>query len=301
MQVDLVAGLGLGRKVARVGGEGEPFYRRSSVAVVGMATLARLERVLPPASYQAVYRTGVSAYRWLRRVLYRRRWLSAVLTGRMHDRRRAVAVIRVMPYSLVGPGGLEATYDAVTAINRERLSGGIVECGVAQGGSALLMAMTDREQRGHRRIWLCDSFEGLPDPTAEDYEGGATGIHYSQLVRGSCLGTEKQVSQLLFQRFGLDGSRVTFVKGWFQDTLAGLRDRIRPIALLRIDADWYESVKCCLDNLFDLVQPGGIVIIDDYGSCFGAQKAVDGFLEARGIRVSMVHDGRGGCCFRKPV
>jgi len=72
------------------------------------------------------------------------------------------------------------------------------------------------------------------------------------------------------------------------------------IALLRIDADWYESVKCCLEHLYDRVVPGGLVIIDDYGSCFGAQKAVDEFLARRSLRVTLVHDRRGGCHFRKP-
>ncbi len=274
-------------------------YRPSPVVLTGKAVLSGIGRVMPAEWYQRFYLAVDRLYRGGVRSLYLRRWCSAALRGDAATRDRARAVFTVMPHSLVGWSGLEATYDAVTTINREKLAGSIVECGVAQGGCALLMALTDQRQQGHRPFWLCDSFEGLPDPTAEDYEGGATGSHASPLVRGSCLGTIEQVSELLFNRHGLDRSRVTLVQGWFQNTLPGHAAAMGPIAILRIDADWFESVKCCLDNLFDLVVPGGFVIIDDYGSCFGARKAVDGFLGARGIPVTLVHDRRGGCCFRK--
>jgi hypothetical protein len=53
--------------------------------------------------------------------------------------------------------------------------------------------------------------------------------------------------------------------------------------LLHIDGDWYDSVKSCLDNLYDKVTPGGIIQFDDYGYWRGARKAIDEFLEHRGI------------------
>lgn len=91
------------------------------------------------------------------------------------------------------------------------------------------------------------------------------------------------------------------IKGWFDETLPKYKAEINPISILRIDADWYESVKCCLDNLYDNVLPGsGYIIIDDYGSCYGAQKAVDEFLNNRGVKVDLIPDGRGGCYFIKP-
>jgi O-methyltransferase len=50
------------------------------------------------------------------------------------------------------------------------------------------------------------------------------------------------------------------------------------ISLLRLDTDWYESTKFELDNFYDKVSIGGIVIIDDYGHWSGCKKAVDEFL-----------------------
>ena len=91
------------------------------------------------------------------------------------------------------------------------------------------------------------------------------------------------------------------VKGWFQDTIPLNSKSIGDIALLRIDADWYESVKCCLIELYDNVSNGGYIIIDDYDSCFGAKKAVDDFLLMKNIMVEFHHDGRGGIHFKKQI
>lgn len=276
------------------------YYRPSPVVLTGKALLTGVKRIIPSSLYAGLYRNVDRAYRRSVHFGYSRFLLRERVRGSAEGRERAAAVFRAMPHSLVGYKGLEATYDAITMINRERLEGAIVECGVAQGGCAALMASADARQGGGRRIYLCDSFEGLPDPTAEDFEAGRTGAHASELVRGSCLGTEGEVAELLFGKFGIDHRRVRMVRGWFQNTLPSLSREIGPIALLRIDADWYESVKCCLERLFDRVVPDGIVIIDDYGSCHGARRAVDEFLAARHLHVHLTHDGRGGCTFRKP-
>ena len=69
-----------------------------------------------------------------------------------------------------------------------------------------------------------------------------------------------------------------FHAGWFQETLRALPAGFGAIALLRIDGDWYESTKICLDVLFPKVVSGGIVVIDDYGKWSGCREAVDEFL-----------------------
>jgi hypothetical protein len=74
---------------------------------------------------------------------------------------------------------------------------------------------------------------------------------------------------------------VRCLKGWFDETLPAHRERIGPIALLRIDADWYESVQCCLENLYDQVAAGGFVVFDDYYTYDGCAIAVHEFLGRR--------------------
>jgi hypothetical protein len=74
---------------------------------------------------------------------------------------------------------------------------------------------------------------------------------------------------------------VHLVPGWFQDTLQNAP--VESISLLHLDGDWYESVKMCLDSLYDKVSPGGAIQFDDYGHWAGARKAVDEFMMNRRI------------------
>jgi hypothetical protein len=255
---------------------------------------------LPENLYRRIFNATFAAYRAAIRAAYARKATLAWLRRDERGYREYALVHRMMPFSLVGAGGLEHTYEAVRDIQERRIPGDFVELGVARGGCAALMALAAKQTGEKRCFWLFDSYEGLPEPTKEDFEVGRTGSHLRPLPKGSCLGTYQEVQRLLFGELHLERESINMVKGWFQDTVPPTRAIIGPIALLRIDADWYESVKICLDELYDQVSAGGYVIVDDYGTCFGARKAVDEFLEQRGIAVTLVHDGRGGCKFVKP-
>lgn len=272
-------------------------YRRSALAVAGLKVLLTIQPFLPFGVYRSLYEAGFAMYRRLIRYSYRAKAWGQKPSYRNRNR----MVFQSMPFSLVGWQGLEVTYDAVKSVLDEQVHGAIVECGVAQGGSALLMARLATTHARVRQVWLFDSYEGLPEPTADDYRDGVTGRHVRPLPKGSCLGTIEQVSSLLFERFGLPRDSIHLVKGWFQDTLPTTRQQVGPIAVLRLDGDWYESTKCCFEQLYDQVTENGFVILDDYFSCFGCQKATDEFLQARGVPVQIKADGRGGAFFRKPV
>jgi O-methyltransferase len=263
-------------------------------------TLYALERVLPARVYRGIYRIAFDAYRRGLRRVYFERVLAARAAGSQSRRRRVEHVYAVMPHSLVGAGGLEQTYDLCDAALSSAVPGAFVECGVAGGGSAALLAMAAQHVEPARKCWFFDSYEGLPEPTDKDFQAGRTGDHVRPLPKGSCLGTLEQVSRLLFETFRLSREDVTLVKGWFQDTLPATRRQIGSIAVLRLDGDWYDSTKCCLENLYDQVADGGYVIIDDYHTCFGCRRAVDEFLAARGLHYELTPDGRGGCSFQKP-
>ena len=214
-------------------------------------------------------------------------------------------IYEVMPYTLVGMGGLEATYKLAKMMNEKGVEGNFIELGVARGGCAALMASVafSSDNPVERQMWLFDSFEGLPDPTEEDYSktgSRTTGDHLQTLTRGSCLGTLDEVQSLFFEKYHFPKDKTFFVKGWFQDTLPVKRNDVGKIAILRVDGDWYESTKCCLDYLYDHVVDGGAIIIDDYQSCFGCKKAVDEFTANRNLSVDISLDGRGGCYFIKP-
>jgi hypothetical protein len=276
-----------------------------SIKKAGKVILRSLRHVLPERVYVRTYDYLFLIYKYIAWKLYSLKRYWCAFRGDRHGERMVADIARIMPYTLVGVGGLEATYKLSERVIDQSLPGSFVELGVARGGCAAMMAgVAFREQGSNRVVWLFDSFEGLPDPTEADFvpgKGDLTGEHVRPLTKGACLGTEEEVQHLFFEEFGFSKERVRFVKGWFLETLPSHRKEIGEIAVLRIDGDWYESTKCCLDYLYDQVITGGSVIIDDYESCHGCRKAVDEFLVANALNgILLEYDGRGGAYFLKP-
>jgi hypothetical protein len=167
--------------------------------------------------------------------------------------------------------------------------GDFVECGVWKGGSAGIMGMALEkfDADHHRKLHLFDSFEGLPEPSELDGEGAAIysgGVSSGKLESvHQCEAGIDEVKNFLFNHLSLAEERLIFHQGWFQDTLPLLKEHPSKIALLRLDGDWYESTKVCLDYLYDRVPKGGVIILDDYFCWEGCKKAADEFRAARGI------------------
>jgi O-methyltransferase len=281
------------------------FVVRRSIPVRALKRVLTSARAAAPTwLYNAFYRVGFAGWKGALRLLYGRKVLVAWLRADHQRLQMHRTVHQAMRFSLVGTSGLEATYKAVVEILHDNIAGCIVECGVAEGGCSALMATVVANQNSERTTWLFDSFEGLPDPTEKDFVdpgGRLTGENVRPLERGSCLGSLNKVQRVLFREFALNRTKVELVKGWFQDTLPAYRDKLGPIAMLRIDGDWYESTKCCLDNLFDRIVPGGYCIADDYGTFYGCRRAMDEFIQSRNLNIQALSDGRGGFLFRKPA
>lgn len=185
---------------------------------------------------------------------------------------------KVRPYTLLSPVRLGALYKLCKNIDRQGVPGDIVECGTYNGGSAGVLGYASRYSGRSRDLWLFDSFEGLPAPTEED---GAEAQDY----QGACRGSVESVREIL-KALEIPGTRIHIVKGWFQETLPAAR--IEKIALLHVDADWYASVKLCLDEFYDRVEPGGFIVLDDYGYWEGCCKAFDEFVSDRELNVDLV-------------
>lgn len=137
------------------------------------------------------------------------------------------------------------------------------------------MGLALRELQDSRTLWVFDTFEGIPPPTMDDPDH-----EIAKLYTGAFRGDLEEV-QALFQSLGIL-TQAKLIKGLFQDTMP--RSEVGAIAVLHLDGDWYESVKVCLDHLYDRVSPGGVIQIDDYGHWEGARKAVDEFMQTREIR-----------------
>lgn len=152
------------------------------------------------------------------------------------------------------------------------VEGDIVECGVWRGGMIAAIA----ELAGKDKIvHLFDSFEGLPP--AKEIDGkkalqwqadtDSPGYHNNCTAEDKfAIAALKKANHVNYQLY----------KGWFQDTLSSYKGN--RISILRLDGDWYDSVKECLLKFFPLVTKGGIVIIDDYYAWDGCAKAVHDYL-----------------------
>ena len=88
-----------------------------------------------------------------------------------------------------------------------------------------------------------------------------------------------------FARYGLLDDQVVFVKGWFQDTLPSLD--AGPFALLRVDADLYESTFVALEGLYPKLSPGGFVIVDDFNLLPSCRQAVLDYRGKMGVTATM--------------
>ena len=260
---------------------------------------AILKKILPEPVFEAIYARACIVYVKYKKIADTVYYLTP---RRSIDEAKKIMTIRtIRPYTMVGRNGLLATYDCVRRAELYSVSGCIVECGVAGGGCSALMALVSRDYGSSRVSWLFDSFEGLPAKTVEDGNpriSNGTDRHTDRLSEGFCLGTLEEVEDLFYRILRFQKDNVRMVKGWFQDTLPRCREQVGQIAVLRLDGDWYESTKCCLENLYEQVADGGYVIIDDY-ALVGCRKAVDEFFGSREWKPDVVLDGRGGGWFQK--
>lgn len=168
--------------------------------------------------------------------------------------------------------------------------GDLIETGVWRGGATILMRAVLRAHRvTDRKVWVADSFEGMPAPDPEKYPIEAkahNGTVMKRNFKNFAAGLEEVRSN--FAAFGLLDGQVTFLKGWFKDTLPTVP--ISRLAIMRLDGDYYESTMDALTNLYDKLSPGGYAIIDDYGedSWTYCRRAVDEFRRERGITEPMI-------------
>ncbi len=193
------------------------------------------------------------------------------------------------PYSKAGYPRLTNVYDLAIEIEKKQMNGSFVECGTWKGGCAAIMGAIAKRYGTHRKTWYLDSFEGMPEkPSDKDTDN-------PEEIMGDVLkASESDVEELIFGKLHLPKEDNTIVKGWFQDTFPRIKKDIGPIALLRLDADWYEATIYCLRELYDQVVPGGYIIFDDFARWEGCRVAVKEFTTERNIQPTFQFVGNYG-------
>ena len=200
-------------------------------------------------------------------------------------------VSKVRRYTMTSNERVAVLEAAVRHVIAQNYPGDFVECGVAEGGSTMAIALT-LLQLGvtDRELFLYDTFEGMPEPG--DHDVGRFGEPAMKKWRK--LRTKTGVSTYInhsldevranMRRTGYPDARLHYVKGKVEDTLPG-EVPSGSIALLRLDTDWYNSTKVEMEWLYPKLVKGGIVIIDDYYRWQGSRKAVDEYTSKHSIPI----------------
>jgi hypothetical protein len=198
-------------------------------------------------------------------------------------------------HTMIGRARLANIRTLAERVLREEIPGDFIETGVWRGGACILMRGVLNAFGIHdRRVWLADSFEGLPPPDAGRFPADANDTFHTFVELAVGLEEVKRN----FEKYGLLDDQVRFLKGWFRDTLPGAP--VERLALLRLDGDMYESTIIALESLYGKLSPGGFVIIDDYHVVEGCRQAVHDFMTAGAI-VADLHEIDGvGVYWRKP-
>ncbi|HSK35187.1 MAG TPA: TylF/MycF family methyltransferase [Actinomycetota bacterium] len=174
--------------------------------------------------------------------------------------------------SMAGLRRLENLQFCVTDVLRRGVPGDLIETGAWRGGVTIFMrAILEAYGDTGRRVWVADSFQGLPRPDPERWPAEAGDEHWT---RGE-LAVPLEEVQANFARYGLLDERVRFLAGWFADTLPTAP--IERLAVLRLDGDMYGSTMEALEALYPKLSVGGYVIVDDYGAIPQCKEAVTDF------------------------
>lgn len=200
------------------------------------------------------------------------------------------------------------TFLAVRYIHANNIDGDFVECGVFWGRQIMMMALTlSLLGKRNQDIWLYDTFKGLTAPG--EYDAYRTANKDAEWVKDHwmeqnadghnnwCYAPLEEVKENI-SKTDYPEEQFHFVQGDILETLPN--DNHAQISLLRLDTDFYDSTKHELETLYDLVVPGGVIIIDDYGAFSGARKAVDEFLETKEFEPFLMPINQTERCIIKP-
>lgn len=187
------------------------------------------------------------------------------------------------PFTMTSIERQWALVSAIRYVNAEKLPGDFVECGVWRGGNVMIAKALNEDSTMPRKFYLYDTFAGMSAPTEADktYTGSDAAATYRERVRGDHVDwvyASLDDVRGNFREVGLLDESVVFVKGKVEDTLKSAANLPEKISILRLDTDFYESTRAELEILYPRLQPGGILIIDDYGHWRGARQAVDEYF-----------------------
>lgn len=166
------------------------------------------------------------------------------------------------------------------AVRQTRLGGDYLEFGVYQGTSFILAANSAaRNGLEDMRFFAFDSFAGLPESEGKVFSNGQ-------------FASSEDTFTTMITKAGVPIERVVKVKGFYNESLTReVKEKyaLRRAAVVHIDCDLYSSTRDVLGFIASLVQPGTIVIFDDWSSFRDEQNPED-FGEAKAFNEWQLRD-----------
>mmetsp|Transcript_15065 Transcript_15065/g.36837 ORF Transcript_15065/g.36837 Transcript_15065/m.36837 type:complete len:341 (-) Transcript_15065:104-1126(-) len=189
-------------------------------------------------------------------------------------------------YTMIGEERLKNLHSAIHEVHRNQIPGAIMEFGVWRGGAMIMAVAALKELGATRDIYLFDAF------------GPVTKTSYGPNHDFLMVNVEEVKEN--FKYFEVyDPDRIHFVKGKFSSTVQSWSDRSDPIAVLRLDGNFYDSHQDVLYALYENVAVGGILIFDDVMGDKEVLRSWQEFKKDHGLREELVQIDKLSAWFRK--
>ena len=197
-------------------------------------------------------------------------------------------------FTMIGLKRLNNIEFCINSILDDNIEGDLIETGVWRGGATIFMqAMLKLNGVENKKVWVADSFRGLPKPDIKNFSQDK-GLN---LYKIKLLNVSLEKVKQNFEKYNLLDENVIFLKGWFKDTLPNAP--IEKLSLLRLDGDLYESTIQSLQYLYPKLSVGGYVIIDDYNSIVNCKQAVIDYRSNNQINEKIIEIDAEGVYWRK--
>jgi O-methyltransferase len=178
-------------------------------------------------------------------------------------------------HTMIGMIRLNNLHKCLDEIRENKIDGDIIETGVWRGGACIFMKKYLDLYEMNKKVFVADSFAGLPKPEHPEDEGDHH--HGIDILRVSLEEVKKN-----FSIYRALDENVVFLKGWFSDTLPNNKE-IEKLCILRMDGDMYKSTIDVYEACWEKLVKRGFAIVDDW--CLkGAQKATVDFRNRKKIK-----------------
>lgn len=161
-------------------------------------------------------------------------------------------------FTMIGKKRLDNLHKMLEYVRENNIEGDLIETGVWKGGATIFMKIYSDFYNMNKKVFVCDSFEGLPKPSGK-FIADKNDMHYTY----QSLKISLEFVESAFKSFFCLDENVVFIKGFFSSTLPN-NDKINKLSLLRMDGDMYESTHDVFYSTYHKLTDNGVLIIDDY-------------------------------------